>query len=901
MNVAHSTYKPPEPLERIVNLTPDQHNEKGEKSEHKKEEESQQSQQKSQTSASQVAAPGLAGKKSTADTGHRKLANASLRNSQTSTGTAPTVAVTEAETLSARNSSSTIATEASSSQQHAEEQSARPLQFYKTQSQRKLQEQLQRTPPSARSSLSSLLRLEEEEMDEGLHHVQVRAGIETARRSLDSVRKWNTPYDIDPPRRIRLASCRSIATTDTSSTDFTCESDPMIMERQIWNGIEALMAEAFSDGGESVCTADVLPKSLLRAMSHSSVSVTTSDPHSHLTPEEEGEIQMAQIALNSFMDMLLPEGDTKEGSNNSTMPSLETMKDSESHQDRIAMAEVALHNFMDVLLHDLEDDTKSSSDHSSKVQILDLFQWSLKVNVDAQEKICYLEAERARLEEERQRELEELMETERRLEQERARRRIEEEKRRRKIRELEQHLAQEQRALAMANKKTHRAMKRNRYRQPAIPEEQEQNDLWPGGKPVVMKDDGSIDPATLTRRQARGVNPQQGFHGSSGDISNESENEMRYIVTSSEPSPQKAPELEQEGPPPRHADVKRMPSWTIIGEKRLVMASTDSVESFSQESNVTNHLPSSFHENDKIRNLSDSDSSRKGRRRRYSSGSVGRALSVSSSLDMPDLASINEDSVLGSIDSPPYVSTGGDMVARQYPGGVPRVASATLRSQPSMRHTFERVPSSGRVGLVSASGDVFTDDVSRYSFSRFGANETKQEESPDPRKRHTELLSVGSAGDIHQLVGKDVRFNESPDSSGPDDHSSSSSEDVTLDSDLHRDAQTDAKKPVPTINRRYGSGGKKNLLGGRLKKSIKAIRHRGKCVTDSWFCESANKRYGDISKQSKRLEKQQSQQLEKLASQECLLHVEDDPYDRTHVLEPTRLTIDDTGFVIDRR
>jgi hypothetical protein len=80
----------------------------------------------------------------------------------------------------------------------------------------------------------------------------------------------------------------------------------MQMERQIWNGIEALMADAFSEGGVSVCTEDVLPKSMLRAMSSTSLRsvTTTSNPHSHLTPEEIDEIQMAQAALNSFMDMV---------------------------------------------------------------------------------------------------------------------------------------------------------------------------------------------------------------------------------------------------------------------------------------------------------------------------------------------------------------------------------------------------------------------------------------------------------------------------------------------------------------------------------------------------------------------------------------------------------------------
>jgi hypothetical protein len=834
-----------------------------------------------------------------------KLAAPRLANSVVSSDhTAPTEASTTA--LSNLSSYSTIGTDASiSTAQTSDNTSTNSrLLFYKTPSQQKLQQELQKIVPTRRSSLTSMLRLDQEEMNEGLEELQVRSSIEAARKSL--MRKWSTPYDIDPPRRVRLAkrnlqmsSSRSIATTDTTSSDIlsTCtESDPMAMERQIWNAIEALMADAFSaDGGESsVCTEDVLPKSLLRAMSHSSLSTSNDGPPSHLTTEEYDEIKMAQAALNAFMDMLLPGQEGKSENGSSAMPSLETMRDSSSQKektvDQIAMAEVALNNFMDVLLRDLEDEQKSESEHSSKVQILDIFQWSLRVNVDAQEKIRYLEQERQRLEEERQRELEELKETERRLEQERARRKVEEEKRRKKIRQLEQHLAQEQLALAAANRKAYHAMKRNQYRQPAIPEES--NQAWAStGKPVVVKD-------TVRNLQY-------------DDASMESEDAaMQYIVTSSETSFQKrAPEFEQEGTLPNHASVKRMPSWTMIGEKRIVMASTDSVESSSQTSSVTNHLPSSFHESDAIRNLSDSDSSKRASQRQpFSSGSLGRAMSVASSMDMPDLASIDEDSVLAaSIETPPYIATAGEEKRRSYPGGVPRAASGILKAQPSLRHGFERVASSsGRVRLVSASGDVYTDDVSKYSFSKFHAEPVDEGNSRDvnvgsnsPKGRHTKLISVGSAGDIHQIVGSTVRFNEGPDSSDLDEYSSSSSEEVTIDLDLHRDAQTDAKKPVPHVSRRYGSGGKKQRLGGRLKRSIKAVCDRGKCVTNSWFCESANKRYGDISKQSKRLEQHHSTQLEKRASQECLLHSEDDPYDRSHVLEPNRITIDETGFVCE--
>jgi hypothetical protein len=825
-----------------------------------------------------------------------------------------------------------------SSSASSERSSTCTRRFFKTPSQRKLQEQLQKRPQMANrresqnnsSSLLSALRLDQEEVEVGSHVTNIRQGIENARRNLSSMRKWNTPYDIDPPRRIRLASERSLATATSSSTAMsssTMGSDPMGVERQIWNGIEALMADAFSEGGETVRTEDVLPKSLIRAMSMRSVSTNIS-PASQLTPEEVDEIQMAQLALNSFMDMLLPE-ETKEDANHEsdgTMPSLDTVRDSDTAQggpDHIAMAEVALHNFMDVLLHDLEKDLVS--ENSSKVQILDLFQWSLKINIDAHEKIKYLERERLRLEQERERELEDLMESERRLERERTRRELEEEKRRRRIQLLEQQLAQEQQALAKAQSKTYHAMIRNASpREPPIAEE-EQVDRWestPGGKPVVISsDERSSDPATLPFLRPKIPNRGlQDLQESTGDISTESEAALQYIVTSQEKSPsKKIPEFDQEGTLPREAPVMRMPSWTIINEKQIVMAMSNSAESLlsstvSHDSEMSNHLPSSFHEVDAIRVLSDSEgSSKKSQRRNFNNA---RTLSHSSSMgDMPDLASINESSMYGSVETPPYISTGGDLDVRQYPGGVPRAPSPVSSREPSLWQRFERVPSSGRLGLVSATGDVFTDDVSRYSFSKFFVDPTKEAIS----KRQTGVISSISAGDIHQMVDT-VRFPESPASSESGD--SSESDDITLDSD---DEKKDANKFVDEVDPRYrksdqsvvqhsrsgvtprSRGGgvaqhsrgvyrspknhEKIQFGRIIRKRLSAMRRRAKCLTKNRFCDNP-KRYNDIAKSSKR--------LERFNSWQCLLHTEDSPYDRSHILEDSRLKIDDNGFVVRR-
>jgi hypothetical protein len=66
----------------------------------------------------------------------------------------------------------------------------------------------------------------------------------------------------------------------------------------------------------------------------SAKSFTSGSPLSELTPEEIGKIQMAQVALISFMGMLVPEESKHDAKHESygTMPSLETVRDSESHE-----------------------------------------------------------------------------------------------------------------------------------------------------------------------------------------------------------------------------------------------------------------------------------------------------------------------------------------------------------------------------------------------------------------------------------------------------------------------------------------------------------------------------------------------------------------------------------------
>jgi hypothetical protein len=167
--------------------------------------------------------------------------------------------------------------------------------------------------------------------------------------------------------------------------------------------------------------------------------------------------------------------------------------------------------------------------------------------------------------------------------------------------------------------------------------------------------------------------------------------------------------------------------------------------------------------------------------------------------DMPDLASINEASLNESVETPPYISTGGDLGARQYRGGVTRAPSSNSSREPSLWQRFERVPSSGRLGVVSASGDIFTDDVSRYSFSKFFVGRNKEAISGEDRQ--TGVISSKSAGDIHQVVGSTARFSESPVSSESGD--SSESDNVTLDSDLQRDENKHDKNHIPEVHTRY--------------------------------------------------------------------------------------------------
>jgi hypothetical protein len=110
-----------------------------------------------------------------------------VRLSSQSTDTSSTLP-TEAETLF--SSASSFATNSS-----LERSTSR--RFFKTPSQRKLQEQLFQKRPQMTSgsdshnnsgSFLSTLRLDQEEVEEGFHDAQLRRGIENARRNLSSMR-----------------------------------------------------------------------------------------------------------------------------------------------------------------------------------------------------------------------------------------------------------------------------------------------------------------------------------------------------------------------------------------------------------------------------------------------------------------------------------------------------------------------------------------------------------------------------------------------------------------------------------------------------------------------------------------------------------------------------------------
>lgn len=99
-----------------------------------------------------------------------------------------------------------------------------------------------------------------------------------------------------------------------------------------------------------------------------------------------------------------------------------------------------------------------------------------------------------------------------------------------------------------------------------------------------------------------------------------------------------APKFDREGTLPREPVVGRMPSWTIINDKRIVMAtgrsdaSPLSIVSHGSSSSISNHLPSSFYEGRSLHStLNESDgSSGKSFKRNDIDGIGGRALSQAS-------------------------------------------------------------------------------------------------------------------------------------------------------------------------------------------------------------------------------------------------------------------------------
>lgn len=361
--------------------------------------------------------------------------------------------------------------------------------FYRSQSQKKLAKQV--ASPAARSRESSAkrtgvlgraLRLDQEELEEDFESRKMRMGIENARQRqklAKAVGTWKTPYEVDAPRVIMLPRDQRLElSTSGSSSQSTSHHDPLSVEQKIWKGIDALMAVTFSDDDSTtVLTSDVLPKALIKSMSQRSVFSTmaegvrrASPPSSTsskqdmpveekqqpLTKEQLDELEMAQAALNSFMDILVHEREEED-----SLPSLSNVSiqstsghsssddDDDSEEEKIAMAEIALHNFMDVLTQEVEDSqSKGGQSHQSAIQLLDIFKWTLKVNVDAAERAKFINHER-----ERQFQLEkELEEKVKRREERRKIQREAEEEAERILKEEEKRIVEETRKLAEEGK-----------------------------------------------------------------------------------------------------------------------------------------------------------------------------------------------------------------------------------------------------------------------------------------------------------------------------------------------------------------------------------------------------------------------------------------------------------------
>ncbi|KAI2514215.1 hypothetical protein MHU86_108 [Fragilaria crotonensis] len=222
---------------------------------------------------------------------------------------------------------------------------------------------------------------------------------------------WKTPYEVDAPRPIMLP--RNHPQEVSVMTSSTGDDTSLSVEQQIWRGIERLMVDAFSssddDDASTVATNTHLPAALVRAMSNRSAFSSDSnpkrqDPKSAVTPMSDDDIEMAEMALTSFMDMLMPKAEANDD-DDSSLPTLSSWRpsiDGSTHEydhhyssddaaksgDPAEQVEVALNDFIGNLLNEIEKSQKPAS-----LELLDLFAWTLRVNVDAHEKLRHLETE----------------------------------------------------------------------------------------------------------------------------------------------------------------------------------------------------------------------------------------------------------------------------------------------------------------------------------------------------------------------------------------------------------------------------------------------------------------------------------------------------------------------------
>jgi hypothetical protein len=254
----------------------------------------------------------------------------------------------------------------------------------------------------------------------------------------------------------------------------------------------------------------------------------------------------------------------------------------------------------------------------------------------------------------------------------------------------------------------------------------------------------------------------------------------------------------------------------------------------------------------------------------------------------------------------------------------------SLESEMSEFPRFFRGHSRRNLGVLSEAGDVFTDDVSLYSLERFntmgfdsvaditsfgtprsgrvlgsaalgtskGSGADVGSGSPDRRaelvrqlSQHTTVCSADGAGDIH--VGATVRFGGDLDLSD-DQSSSDDSDDITLDSELQADElrYDGFRRHVPEMKKDT----RRRSLSGCIRSSINAIKIKSRCV-GYWTCRDKKQ----AMKRRPKLEK-------RLSSRKCLLHTEEETYDRSHVLsgskqdqrrQSQRLSgIDEDGFMV---